>query len=174
MFPELVDIIGSIEDVRFVIACKKEGLYEEVQKRCKNYQNVEFLGSIPFYEVISKTLEANAVINMPNPDNYYYKFGLANKQFAAMVCGRPIICTKGIYSGELTNKLGCGLVVEYDERVKDAIINLKDNPKLCEELGKNGLKAAKEKYNWKMQSLELLNVYEGFQHSRNIDCKKST
>jgi len=160
MFPELVDIIGSIEGVRFVIAGKKEGLYEEVKKRCENYQNVEFLSSIPFYDVIPKTLEANVVICMLNPDNLYYKFALANKQFDAMVCGRPIICTKGTYTGDLTNKLGCGLVVEYNEMIKDTITDLKDNPKLCEELGKNGLKAAKEKFNWKIQSIELLKVYE--------------
>ena len=161
MFPDLVDIIGNIEDVRFVIAGKKEGLYKEVKKRCEKYENVEFLSSIPFYDVIPKTLEANVVICMLNPDNLYYKFALANKQFDAMVCGRPIICTKGTYTGELTNKLDCGLVVDYNKIVKDTIIYLKDNPKLCEKLGKKGLKAAKEKYNWKIQSLELLKVYKG-------------
>jgi len=174
MFPQLVDIIGNIEGVRFVIACKKEALYEEVEKRSEKYPNVEFLGSIPYYDVIPKTLEANVVINMPNPKNFYLKFGLANKQFDAMVCGRAIICTKGTYSGDLTNKLSCGLVVEYNEKVKDAIIKLRNNPKLCEELGKNGLKAAIHKYNWKKQSIKLLKVYESFQHSRKVDCKKST
>ncbi|MCK4348924.1 MAG: hypothetical protein KAW47_09940, partial [Thermoplasmatales archaeon] len=35
MFPEIVDIIGSMKGVRFVIAGKKENLYEEVKERCE-------------------------------------------------------------------------------------------------------------------------------------------
>ena len=161
MFPEIVDIIGGIKGVRFVIACKKEGLFEEVKKHSEKYANVEFLGSIPFHKVIPKTLESNVVICMLNPDNYFYKIALANKLFDAMVCSRPIICTKGTYTGELAERFNCGLAVNYNDEVKDSIIALRDNPKLCIKLGKNGLKAATEKYNWKNQSLELLKVYKG-------------
>jgi len=162
MFPELVDIVGNIEDVMFGIAGKKENLYDEVKNRCKKYKNVKFLGVIPFYEVISKTLEADIVICMVNPNDMNNKIALANKQFEAIVCGRPIICTKGTYSGEMTDKLRCGLVVEYNsEDVKKAIISLRDNKKLCEELGKNALKASEE-YNWDVQKKKLIKFYEEY------------
>jgi len=161
MFPELVDILGKMEDVRFIIAGKKENLYDEVEKRCKNYKNVEFLGTISFSKVIPKTLESDVVICMVNPSDLNNKIGLANKQFEAMVCGRPIICSKGTYSGNMTEKLVCGLTVEYKEgKIQEAITNLKNNPKLCRKLGENGLKAAIDKYNWNKQKEKLLKIYE--------------
>lgn len=164
MFPELVDIIGNIKDVKFVIAGKKENLYEEVKKRCEKYNNIVFLGTIRYSEVIPKTLESDLVVCMINPNDMNNRIGLANKQFEAMVCGRPIICTKGTYSGEMTEKLGCGLVVEYSEKgVRDAIITLRDNSKLCRDLGQKALEAAIEKYNWGNQKSYLLEIYEGLQ-----------
>lgn len=161
MFPELVDIVGKIENVKFIIAGKKENLYHEVKERCEKYENVEFIGTIPVNEVIPRTLSSNAVISILNPEDRNCKIALLNKQFEAMVCGRPIIVTKGTYAGEITEKLKCGLTVEYEEEaIREAIIKLRDNPKLCEELGKNALKAAIEKYNWENEKNKLINVYK--------------
>ena len=161
MFPEIIDILGQIKGVRFVIAGKKENLYAEVKERCKNYDTVDFLGAIPFSEVIPKTLESHIVACMINPNDLNNRIGMANKQFEAMVCGRPILCTKETYSGAMTDGLKCGLSIDYDkDALYDAIIKLRDNPELCEEFGRNALKAAKEKYNWKTQEEKLLKVYE--------------
>ena len=152
---------GNIKGVKFVIAGKKENLYEEVKERCKKYDNVEFLGTIPFNEVVPKTLEADAVICMINPSDLNNRIGLANKQFEAMVCGRPIITTRGTYSAKMTEKLKCGIVVDYNgDSLKKGIEKLRDNPKLCEELGRNALKAALEQYNWENEKRKLLKVYE--------------
>jgi glycosyltransferase involved in cell wall biosynthesis len=161
MFPEIVDILGNIKGVRFFIAGKKENLYEEVKERCKNYDNIDFLGAIPFSEVIPKTLESDIVVCMINPNDLNNRIGTANKQFEAMACGRPILCTKETYSGAMTDGLKCGLTIDYDkDALHNAIIKLRDNPERCEEFGRNALKAAKEKYNWNTQEEKLLNVYE--------------
>jgi glycosyltransferase involved in cell wall biosynthesis len=78
-----------------------------------------------------------------------------------MVCGRPIICTRGTYPGVFTEKEKCGLVTSYTkEDLKNAIIKLRDNPKLREELGRNALKAAIREYNWDKQEEKLLEIYE--------------
>ena len=161
MFPELVDIIGEIEGVKFVVAGKKENLYEEVEEKCRKYKNIEFLGTIPFTEVIPKTLESDVIIHMVNPLDANNRIGLGNKQFEAMVCGRPIICTKGTFAGELTEREKIGLVVDYSkDAVRDAIIKLRDNQDLMEELGRNALRAAIERYNWEKQKIKLLDVYK--------------
>lgn len=166
MFPEIVDIIGSMKGVRFVIAGKKENLYEEVKERCKKYDNVEFLGAIPFNEVIPKTLESDVVVCMVDPNDLNNRIAIANKQFEAMACGRPIICTKKTYSGDMTDELKCGLTIDYDENaLRDAIIKLRDSPELCEKFGKNALKAAKEKYNWRSQEKKLIKALEEFNES---------
>jgi glycosyltransferase involved in cell wall biosynthesis len=90
--------------------------------------------------------------------------GMPNKLFEAMVCGRPIICTKGTYSGELTEVEGIGLAVRYDEQaLREAIIRLRDDSDLREKLGRNALKAAIVKYNWQKQEEKLLALYQSLQ-----------
>ena len=168
MFPELVDICGNIENIKFVIAGKKTGAYEEVEKRSKLYGNVEFLGTIPHTEVIPRTLSSNAIICMFDPNSASHRVGLPNKIFEAMVCGRPIIVTKGLYySTEFVDKEKIGLSVSNTpEEIKQAIEKLRDTPSLQEELGKNALKAAIEKYNWGKEKEKLIMVYRGLEKSK--------
>lgn len=159
-FPEAVEVIGEIDNVKFVIAGKKENMYDEVKKLSSKYDNVEFLGSIPYDKVISQTMKADAVLCMVNPDDINNKIASANKQFEAMVCGRPIITAKGTRSGEITEEEKCGLVVDYSkEGLREAIITLRDSPRLCEKMGRNALKAAINKYNWENERKKLIELY---------------
>ncbi len=98
---------------------------------------------------------------MINPVNINTKYATANKQFEAMVCGRPVISTKGTRIGEITKQEKCGLVVDYTkEALRDAIIKLRDSPELCKELGKNALKVAIKKYNWELEEKKLIKLYK--------------
>jgi glycosyltransferase involved in cell wall biosynthesis len=161
MFPEVVDIIGKMDTVKFIIAGKRENIFDEVQKRSGGYAAVEFVGSIPYDQVLSYTLAADVVLCMINPMDRNNRMALANKQFEAMVCGRPIIITKHTYAGDLTEKLGCGLVIEYDAAsLVEAITTLRDNPSLCNELGRNALQAAQERYSWDHEKVKLRDLYD--------------
>lgn len=53
-------------------------------------------------EVIPLTFRADVVLLILDPNDRNNRDSLANKQFEGMVCGQPIICTKGTYSGDLT------------------------------------------------------------------------
>ena len=160
-FPDIIDLVGNMEGVKLVIAGKKEGVFEEVKNHSEKYDNVEFLGTIPSGDILPLTRSGDATFILVNPDTGQHKMNLYNKQFEAMVCGRPIIVTKGTYAGKMTEELKCGLTVEYNkESVRDAIIKLRDNPELCEELGRNAFRAAKERYNWEVEKKNLLKVYE--------------
>ena len=165
MFPQIVDIIGNIENVKFVIAAKKENssLYEKVQKQCKKYNNIKFLGTIPSSEILSKTLECDVVLAVVDPSIELNRIGISNKLLEAMAVGRPMITTSSTYRGELVEREKAGLAIAFNEEaVKKTIIHLRDNPQLCETLGKNGFQAAKKTYNWEAQKIKLLKIYEGF------------
>jgi glycosyltransferase involved in cell wall biosynthesis len=111
-------------------------------------------------EVIRRTKDADAVISMTDPRDKNCSNALTNKQFEAMICGRPIICTKGTYPGDFTLKEKCGLVSSYDvDDLEKTIMKLNDNPRLCEDLGRNALNAAIEKFNWKHQEIKLIKTY---------------
>jgi glycosyltransferase involved in cell wall biosynthesis len=159
---ELAEVTGGIENVRCIIAGggKKEYL-DKVKSTCDSFKNVDFIGKVSPEDVIPKTMQSDVIVCMIDPSNFNNKIATANKQFEAMVCGRPIICTKGTRSGEITKQYDCGLVIEYSEDdLRKAIIKLRDSPELREKLGKNGLQAAIHKYNWGNQEKKLLNVYK--------------
>ena len=159
---EIVESVKGLENVKCIIGgIGKEKFVDLLKQKCKQAENVDFIGPVPFTEVIPMTQRSDAVVCMINPNVINNKIATANKQFEAMVCGRPVICTKGTRSGEVTEKEKCGIVVDYSiDALRKGIIKMRDDPKLCEKLGRNGLKAAIDKYNWAEQEKKLVEVYE--------------
>jgi len=138
---------------------------QALKEECSKTSNVTLSGKVPFDEVIPMTKRADCVFSMSNPGDLNNRIGLGNRQLGAMVCGRPMFCTKGTYSGEVTEQEEAGLAVEYSEQaLKEAIIKLRDNPELRERLGRNALKAAIAKYNWQKQEDKLIELYKSLQH----------
>ena len=63
--------------------------------------------------------------------------------------------------GTVSDLLDSLMKLDYNkENIREAIIRLRDNPKLCEELGRNAFKAAKDRYNWENEKKNLLKVYK--------------
>ena len=160
---ELVDVVKELPNVYCIIGGtgSKPNYVNVLKDKCAKAQNVDFIGRVPMDEVLPMTKKADAVVCMTSPDDLNNSRALANKQFEAIVCGRPIICTKGTYPGEFTEKKNVGLMVEYNkEALKYGIIRLRDNKALCKELGENALKVAIAEYNWEKQEEKLVGVYE--------------
>lgn len=159
---ELVDVVKELPDVHCIIGGKgKQGYTEALKNKCYKAPNVDFIGRIPMNEVIPMTKKADAIFCMLTPDDKIGQVGLPNKMFEAMVCGRPVIVTKDIYSGSFAKNERCGLDVACTkDALKDAVITLWHDSKLREELGKNALKAAIREYNWERQEEKLLKIYE--------------
>jgi glycosyltransferase involved in cell wall biosynthesis len=160
-FPEIIDIISSLPNTKLILGGKKEDLYDRMKKYARHIPNIEFKGTIPTEEILPLTQQSDATFIIVDPTSKHYQKTLFNKQFEAMVCGRPIITTKGTYAGTMTEELHCGLTVDYDKAsVKKTIKQLQDNPNLCKELGKHAFQAAQEKYNWKNEQQNLIAVYK--------------
>jgi len=162
---QLIHVSGKLSDVACVIGgIGKPSYVQAVKEECAKRRNITFLDRVPFEEVLSITKKADVVFCMFDPADHLSKIGMPNKLFEAMVCGRPIICTKGTYSGELAEREEIGLAIEYNEAaLKQAIIKLRDNPELRERLSRNALRAALNKYNWQNQEKKLLELYWSFQ-----------
>jgi glycosyltransferase involved in cell wall biosynthesis len=160
MFPNIINILGKIKNIKFLVAGQKESLFDAVKGRCEKFKNIEFFGTVPLDKIIHYTKKSDAVLCMIKPTDKNAKITMANKQFEAMVCGRALIASKDTYIGEITEELNCGIVEEFSKKgVIRAVKKLRDNPKLCKELGRNGLKAAIDKYNWAEQEKILIKAY---------------
>ena len=161
-FPQMINTISKINDVELIIISKKENdFYDEIKNLSKKYNNIKFLNPIPTNRVLCTTLKYHVIICLFNPKNRMNIIGSPNKLFEAMVTGRPIIVTKDTNAGNIVKKENCGLSIKYSENeLKNAIIQLRDNPNICKQFGLNGLKAAKEKYNWNNEKKKLINIYK--------------
>lgn len=168
--PMLVRAAHQLPGVRCIVGGIGRPDYVEALKReCSKTSNVTFLGKVPLAEVIPMTMKADVIFCMFDPRDPNNVIGMPNKLFEAMVCGRPIICTKGIYSGEVTEKEEIGLAVEYNEEaLKEALIKLRDNPGLRDKLGRNALRAAISKYNWQKEEGKLLELYTSLEGRREL------
>ncbi len=160
---KLVDIVGGLEGTTLVLAgIGKPGYVRQLEEASAVWPNVTFLGRIPAEEVLPRTLAADAVVCLTDPTDPNNSIATANKLFEAMVTGRPILVSKGTYMEELTQRLGVGLSVEHmREGVRAGIVRLRDHPEEREAMGRKGLAAAQEEYNWAQQERALLSVYEG-------------
>jgi glycosyltransferase involved in cell wall biosynthesis len=158
---QLIHVVKEIPGVHCVIGgIGQPGYVEALRGECDRSSNITFLGTVPFDQVIPMTRKADCSFLMVNPRHPNSRIAFGNKQFEAMVCGRPIICTKGTYSGEVTERERVGLAVEYTaEALRQAIIKLRDDPALRERLGRNALRAAITKYNWQREGKKLLELY---------------
>ena len=162
---ELADVVEELPDIKCIIGGRGKSEYvNDLKQKCSTISNVDFIGHIPMDEVIPMTKKADVVVCMTSPRDPNNSRATANKQFEAMVCGRPIICTKYTYPGEFTVKHNCGVIAEYtEEGLKKAIFQLKNDPGLCEKLGRTALDLAINKYNWTKQEEKLLNIIGGFE-----------
>ncbi len=158
---EIAETVREMDDVKVVIAGYGMDDYTaKVKDAARGHENVTVKGRVPFDDVVPMSLEADALICMFDPSERNNSITLPNKLFEAMVCGRPIIVSKGTRTGEIVEQEDCGLVIDYDkEALKEALVRLRSDPELRETLGRNGLKAAKERYNWEIEKEKLLKIY---------------
>jgi glycosyltransferase involved in cell wall biosynthesis len=160
---QMVDVVRDIPDVYLIIAGSGSDTkyVNNLKVKCSKTKNVDFFGQIPMSEVLPMTKKADVVVCLTDPNDPNNSRASANKQFEAMVCGRPIICTKNTYPGILTETEKCGLVTLYTKKdLEKIIIKLRDNPKLRHDLGKNALNSALREYNWNKQEERLVDLYE--------------
>ncbi len=157
---ESIDAAASMPDIRLVLGGSK-ALTEAVLQRCSMHQNTHFVGLVPRDQVMSMTLDAHAVLSMFDPGSRINQVGLPNKIFEAMAAGRPSIVTKGLMMADLVERERCGLAAPYTiDGFREAVARLRDDPVLAEQLGRNGLAAAKREYNWVAEQHKLLSLYE--------------
>jgi glycosyltransferase involved in cell wall biosynthesis len=176
LLEEVVEVVGGMSGVRLTVAGLGP-LAGRLERMSSCYENVFFLGRLPRQEVLPRTRSADAVVCLIDPADPNNRISSTNKQFEAMVAGRPVIASAGTRSGEITAAEDCGLIVDNtSDDLRRAVSQLRDDPSLCRRLGENGLHAAFGRYNWPRESDKLVQLYRELgdrqRHRRRSDGRR--
>ena len=155
--------VKSLEGVKLVIAGYGD-LVNEIKRLSREFpEKIQFIGSISHEEVLRRTTEADLLFVFRSPRVLANKYICGSKLLETMMCGRPILVNQGTSTANKVGEENCGLVVDANnvEEIKEAIIKLRDDPELCEELGANARKAYEQRYSWEIMEGRLLALYRG-------------
>ena len=123
--------------------------------------HIEFTGRVPHSEVehyIRKS-KIGLVTLMPVPK--FYK-NIPTKLFEYMSCGLPVVGSNLPPIQRFLLPYNSGIIVDptKPEEIAKAIGILLSDPRLCEEMGRNGIMAVREEYNWGKMEEVLLKIYK--------------
>jgi glycosyltransferase involved in cell wall biosynthesis len=133
---------------------------QENAKSLPGYTRVDYLGTVPFSDVLTH-LSASAVGLVCNQPEHDYDKAQPNKLFEYMAAGLPVVASNFPLWREIVEGSQCGLTVDpaQPREIAQAIDTLLQNPRLRAEMGRNGRKAAVNNYNWASESKKLTALY---------------
>jgi len=99
-----------------------------------------------------------------------YIDALPVKMFEYMVAGIPVIASNFSLWREIIEGNKCGLCVDplNPSEIAKAIDYIMTHPAEAQQMGKNGLRAVQEQYNWDIEEKKLLALYEQLLKQRHI------
>jgi glycosyltransferase involved in cell wall biosynthesis len=157
---DMIDAVSDLDGIKLVMA----GV--EVDKGIVEYglaklENFEYLGWIPYEEVIRRSLEADILFVFYDYKWARFKHSTPNKIFEAMMCGKPILISDGIAGSKIVAQEDCGIVVHYGDvdAIKESLLRLKNDPELRQRLGQNGRKAYENRYSWTIMESSIIDAY---------------
>ncbi len=132
-------------------ACSDDQYIKIKEFANSNNVNIKIRINIHDYELVEFYNKAMMVIYAP----YLEPFGFV--PIESMACGTPVIAIKEGGVRESIEDGRTGLLVERDEqKFTEAIQYLLNRPKLCSEMGQQGIKTVMQKWTWEKSTDNLL------------------
>ena len=157
---KLIEAVKDLKCVELLLAGKGD-LVPIVKNLEKKYNNIKYLGWISTSEIDHLVKEADLIPSLYMPDNINHILASPEKLFTAMEHGVPALVPEGSYQANIVRKYECGIVVDMNDtaKIRETIIKLAPSPELCRKLGENGIKTARELFNWEVMEQRLFHLY---------------
>lgn len=130
--------------------------------------NVQFWGHQPFQKFYS-FMRFTSVNVIPHISNGHTENTVPHKLFHSMMVARPVLVSTCAPLKRIVEETHSGVVFKAgdDKDFALKVLELYNNPALCEQLGKNGELATEEKYTWETTSKILSSVYSELESQLN-------
>ena len=161
----IVNAIEDLDDVTYELyGSSDDGCLDEL-KTLKGWEKVNYHGSVPFAQVQEAMHSAGIGVALLKPSNNTGGMlgTIGNtKLFEAMSAGLPVICSDFKLWKKIVEGNNAGICIRYndDQALKNAIIKLTEDEQLYRQMGENGKRIVREKFNWASQEKKLLGVYK--------------
>ncbi|MFN4219611.1 MAG: glycosyltransferase family 4 protein [bacterium] len=164
-----LEYLDHINDLRLDLIGKFEPpeLENELQK-LPGYKRVRYLGWLQPTEIYNHIKETNAGLVCLHPEPRFIK-ALPVKLFEYMAAGLPVISSNFPLWKEIVEGNKCGICVDplNPKDIAQAIEYLLTHPEEAQKMGQNGRLAIEQKYNWKIESQNLLKLYQNLLNKGN-------
>ncbi len=153
----VADILKRIENVDLLIAGRI--VDNALLQRLLHNSKVNYVGFLLPSDSIQIEAASDVMLAIYDPRRLQNQYAMPNKLFEALMCGLPIITN---IAKEIVQQEQCGLIVDHDDiqDIMKAIIKLRDDQELRNNLSMNAKMAFYSKYNWKLMEFKLYGVYE--------------
>lgn len=145
-----LQLAGDFSEPAFELGVKQERGWNRVDE-------LGLLSRARVGEVLKRSI-AGLVTFLPEPNHIEAQ---PNKMFEYMSAGVPVIASDFPLWREIVEGAGCGICVDPSnpQEIAKAIDYLVAHPAEAEQMGRNGQKAVRERYNWTIEEGKLLGFY---------------
>jgi glycosyltransferase involved in cell wall biosynthesis len=163
---ECAQALASLEESDVEMLCAgrighvaEEG-FRELLEGQRPHSRFKYLGLLP-YEAIAPLLQdavAGLLCFRPTPNNV---LGTPNKLFEYMSAAAPVIASDFPFIREVVSEADCGILVQAEDvgEIAAAMERILQDPEGAARMGRNGLQAVKERFNWQREEKKLLSLY---------------
>jgi glycosyltransferase involved in cell wall biosynthesis len=150
--------IKDLDNVELILAGRIRD--KELLDQLLELPNVKYKGLLEVSDALALEANSDVMVVLYDLEYPYNQLSSPNKIFTSMMLGLPVITNM---EPKLVNEeVGCGIVVNYNDidKIKAAVVCLRDNTELRKRLGENGRKAFLQKYNWAHMEQLLYKIYD--------------
>ncbi|GGI03682.1 glycosyltransferase [Mammaliicoccus vitulinus] len=124
-------------------------------------ENVKIEKPVEVSKLISALTRSHVGVVLTKGTSINFEYTVSNKIFECIHAGLPVILSPVKEHIYLNEKYNFGIILDEvtSEKIADAILKLKKNPELYNELKENAIKASEE-LTWQNESKKLIDLYQ--------------
>ena len=156
------EILSQIPAAEFIIIGRGKNKDELVQlvEQLQLKESIKFFDWVNYSELVKAYRRSNVGV-IPHRASEHTDSTIPNKLFEYMYFGVPVLVSDRPPLKRIVEETGAGRVFKTGDPgdLAQAVLEIFRNP---DKYGEMGIKAVKEKYNWKVDGEKLVNLYRSF------------
>ncbi|NMD03473.1 MAG: glycosyltransferase family 4 protein, partial [Bacteroidales bacterium] len=159
---ELIEAVRITENVSLLIVGSGD-ILEDLEKMVTTMdlgRRVRFVPKLKWEELMRYTKSVDAGMCLEKGTNLNYRFSIPNKLCDYISAGIPVVAGNLPEIKKIVEGYRCGIIIPdiTSLNISQAVIELRDNGNLRNELKRNS-SAASEELNWENESLKVASFY---------------